>query len=118
VALPALLQAVELLGPDADRIAPVLITVDPANDTPQALARNLPHWSPRLTGLTGTEAALAEVRGQFQVEAEHLATGPDGAPIIAHGSFVYLVGADGELKTLLPPILSPERMAELMRKYL
>jgi hypothetical protein len=34
------------------------------------------------------------------------------------GGHVYLVGRDGVVKSLLPPILSPERMAELMRKYL
>ena len=117
-ALPALAAALDLLGPDGAEIAPILITVDPARDTPAAMAESLPRYSPRLIGLTGSEAALAQARAAFQVEAAQVATSPDGAPIYAHGSFIYLVGRDGAVKTLLPPILSPERMAELMCKYL
>jgi protein SCO1/2 len=95
----------------------MLITIDPERDTPEAMARRLPDYHPRLIGLTGTEAALAEARAVFQVESKQVSTTPEGAPIYAHGSFIYLVGRDGEVKSVLPPILSPERMADLMRKY-
>jgi protein SCO1/2 len=118
VALPSLAAALDLLGPEGAEIAPILITVDPARDTPAAMARRLAQVHPRLIGLTGSEAALAEVRAVFQVEAKQVAETPEGAPLYAHGSFIYLVGRDGVVKSLLPPILSPERMAELMRKYL
>jgi protein SCO1/2 len=118
VALPSLAAALDLLGPDGAEIAPILITVDPARDTPEAMARRLAEYHPRLIGLTGSEAALAEARAVFQVEASQVAETPDGAPLYAHGSFIYLVGRDGVVKSLLPPILSPERIAELMRKYL
>ena len=118
VALPGLAAALDLLGPEGAEIAPILITVDPARDTPEAMARRLAQYHPRLIGLTGSEAALAEARAVFQVEARQVAETPEGAPLFAHGSFIYLVGRDGVVKTLLPPILSPERMAELMRKYL
>lgn len=118
VALPSLAAALDILGPEGAAIAPVLITVDPARDTPEAMARRLPDYHPRLIGLTGTESALAEARAVFQVDAAQVSETPEGGAIYAHGSFVYLVGRDGQVKTLLPPILSPERMAELMRKYL
>jgi len=118
VALPSLAAALDLLGPEGAEIAPILITVDPARDTPAAMARRLAQTHPRLIGLTGSEAALAEARAVFQVEARQVAETPEGAPLYAHGSFIYLVGRDGVVKSLLPPILSPERMAELMRKYL
>ncbi len=118
VALPSLAAALDLLGPEGADIAPILITVDPARDTPAAMARRLAQYHPRLIGLTGSEAALAEARAVFQVEARQVAETPEGAPLYAHGSFIYLVGRDGVVKSLLPPILSPERMAELMRKYL
>ncbi len=118
VALPSLAAALDLLGPEGAGIAPVLITVDPARDTPEAMARRLAQYHPRLIGLTGSEAALAEARAVFQVEARQVAETPEGAPLYAHGSFIYLFGGDGALKSLLPPNLAPERMAELMRKYL
>jgi protein SCO1/2 len=118
VALPSLAAALDILGPEGSEIAPILITVDPARDTPQAMARRLPDYHPRLIGLTGSETALAEARAAFQVEAKQVAATPEGAPIYAHGSFIYLIGRDGAVKSILPPILAPERMAELMRKYL
>ena len=118
VALPAVAAALDILGPEGAKIVPIMITVDPARDTPDAMARKLPDYHPRLIGLTGSAAALAEARAVFQVEAKQVATAADGAPIFAHGSFIYLVGRDGEVKSLLPPILSPEQMARMMRKYL
>ncbi len=118
VALPSLAAALDLLGPDGAGIAPILITVDPARDTPEAMARRLAQTHPRLIGLTGSEAALAEARAVFQVETSQVAETPEGAPLYAHGSFIYLVGGEGVVKSLLRPILSPERMADLMRKYL
>jgi protein SCO1/2 len=118
VALPSLAAALDLLGDEGEAINPILITVDPARDTPQAMALKLPQYHPRLIGLTGSDAALASARAVFQIEASEVATTPEGAQIYAHGSFIYLVGRDGTVKSVLPPILSPERMAELMRKYL
>ncbi len=118
VALGYIAEALDILGPDGADIAPILITVDPSRDTPAAMAAALAKYTPRLIGLTGSEAALAEVRAVFQVEASQVAETPEGAPLYAHGSFVYLFGGDGAIKSLLPPNLAPERMAELMRKYL
>lgn len=118
VALPSMAEALRLMGPDADRLTAVMITVDPETDTPERLAAALPEWHEDMVGLTGSEAALAAVRERFQVEVTKVAEDPTGAPIYAHGSFVYVIGADGGLRSLLPPILSPERMAELMRKAL
>jgi protein SCO1 len=117
VALPRLGQALDLLGPSAAALAPILITVDPARDTPEAMRASLARWHPRLIGLTGSEAALAEARAAFQVEARKVFDGPEG-PVYAHGSFIYLVGPDGRVLTLLPPILGPERMAEVIAGYL
>jgi len=118
VALPSMGAALDALGPDADRLTPILITIDPERDTPERLAEALPIWHDDMVGLTGSEAALTEVWARFRVEVIEVAIDPAGIPIFAHGSFVYLVGVDGEVKTVLPPILSPDRMAELMRKYL
>lgn len=118
VALPRLGAALDLLGDDADALVPLLITVDPDRDSPETMGPALAKWHPRLRGLTGSEDALAKARDAFQVQSEKVFDDPEGNPIYSHGSFIYLIGGDGKVLTLLPPILGPERMAEIIRSYL
>ncbi|MEM9146950.1 MAG: SCO family protein [Pseudomonadota bacterium] len=118
VALPMMGETLRRLGPDAAELTAVMITIDPDRDTPEALAAAMPRYHPALLGLTGSEGALADIRARFQIERSVVAREPDGAPIFAHGGFVYLIGPDGQVTAALPPILSPERMAELIRARL
>lgn len=118
VAMPRLGAALDLLGDKAERVAPLLITVDPEYDTVEAMGPALAKWHPKLIGLTGSEEALAAARKAFQVERSKVMDDPEGKPVYAHGSFIYLVGPDGKVLTLLPPILGPERMAEVIASYL
>lgn len=118
VALPRMAEALDILGDEGAPIQPVMITVDPERDTPEALAEAMPRWHPRFLGLTGDDDALTAAMETFQVEVQVVAHDPVGQPIYAHGSFIYLIGPDGTVKSVAPPILAPERIAELMRKHL
>lgn len=118
VALPRLGEALDLLGEDANALSPLLITVDPARDTPERMGPALARWHPKLRGLTGSEGALAAARQAFQVQSEKVFDDLEGNPVYSHGSFIYLIGGDGKVLTLLPPILGPERMAEIIQSYL
>ena len=118
VALPRLGQALDLLGDKVDDLAPLLITVDPDRDTVAEIGPALAKWHPKLRGLTGSEDALAMARDAFQVDSELVGEDAEGRPIYSHGSFIYLIGGDGKVLTLLPPILGPERMAQILKSYL
>lgn len=118
VALPRLGQALDLLGDRINDLTPLMITVDPARDTPARIGPALAKWHPKLRGLTGSEAALADARKAFQVQTSIVGEDVEGNPIYAHGSFIYLLDGDGKVLTLLPPILGPERMAEILTGYL
>ena len=117
-ALPRMAAALDLLGADVDKVAPLMITIDPKLDTPETLAENLPRIHPRLSGLTGSEAALAAARKAFGVQADLQFVDPEYGPIYAHGSFIYLVDGEGRVVSLLPPVLGPEQMAEIIHKHL
>ena len=118
VALPRMAAALDILGDKAGALQPIMITVDPVNDTPEALAEAMPKVHPRLLGLTGSEAELAAARAAFQVEAKKLHEMIDGTPIYSHGSFIYLLDGDAKVLTVLPPILGEDRIAELILKYI
>jgi protein SCO1/2 len=109
--LAALASAVDELGPQADRVQPVFISVDPARDTPEVMRAYVAAVSPRLVGLTGTPAQLRDVERAYRVSAA--ARGPS----IEHGSVLYLLGPDGRF---IAPIradeTAPEIAAELRRR--
>ena len=118
VGLRTMTDATDLLGQRAERVQPVLITVDPEYDTPEVLAAQVPKIHPRLIGLTGTPNALAEVRRAYKVDARPLARSREGTTIFSHGTFVYLMGPDGALLAVLPPIMDSKTMAETIGRYL
>lgn len=115
-ALPTMGQVVDALG--ADRLTPVMITVDPANDTADAMADSLGQHHPRFVGLTGDDASLDAAYAAFGVEREYLFTGPDGIDVYSHGSFLYLLSPGGETLTAIPPVLSPDETAAIVARYL
>lgn len=119
VDLPVLAQALDALGPLAEKIAPLFISVDPANDTPAVLAAYVANFHPRLIGLSGSEAEIASVAKAYRVHRRKLtqAHHGHGEYTIDHGSLTYLMGPDGQFLTLLPHQTAPERMAAVLRKY-
>ena len=72
----------------------------------------------RLIGLTGTPEQLAAAAKAYRVESKTVGTSWKGDPIIAHGSYIFLMGPDGGFATLLPPVLDAEAMAETIGRYL
>jgi protein SCO1 len=45
-------------------------------------------------------------------------TGPEKGAIYSHGTFIYLLDAQGKVLTLLPPILHADRVAKIVQGYL
>lgn len=118
VDLAAIAQALDALGPLAERIAPLFVSVDPA-DTPATMAAHVANFHPRLIGLSGGEAEIASVAKAYKVHRRKLtqAQHGHGEYTIDHGSLTYLMGPDGRFLTLLPHRTTPERMAEVLRNY-
>lgn len=118
-ALPLMADTIDLLGDDGqEKLVPLMITVDPENDTPDFMRKKLAEYHPSLIGMTGSDGALADVRTKFQIRVEDVGEDIDGNPIFNHGSFIYLLGPDGKFQTLVPPILEPKQMAKVIKKYL
>ncbi|NJM81395.1 MAG: SCO family protein [Tabrizicola sp.] len=117
VALPQMAEIEAALDRKGIALTPVMITVDPARDTVKTLAEPLARLSPDFIGLTGEDAALASAYKAFSIENTVVFEDPAGGKIYAHGSFLYLLDSEGRLLTVLPPILSTERMVEVIEGY-
>ncbi len=117
VGLGRMAKALDELGPQADRVQPIFITVDPDNDTPEVIAAHVRKIHPRMIGLTGTKTELQAVARAYNVETKLLSKIGDKEPIYAHGSFIFLMKPDGKFATLFPPVLGPEAIAASVRRY-
>jgi protein SCO1/2 len=118
VALRTMLDAVDLLTEDGKRLQPILITVDPEGEPPEVLRPAVEKLHPRLLGLTGTSQQIADVQKAFSVKSELVGYNLKGKAVLAHGSYIYLMGPDGNFLTLLPPILDAPTMAAKLKAYL
>lgn len=118
VALRRIAAALDGLGDRADRLQPAMITVDPERDTLEVMRRELPKLHPRMLGLTGSESSLAEAYRAFSLKPYTVGLDPEGDAVLSHSSYAYLMGLEGELLTLIPPILGPERIAEIISSYI
>ncbi|WP_298839121.1 SCO family protein [uncultured Roseobacter sp.] len=117
-ALPAMAGVVDTLAEDGISVTPVMITVAPDQDRVGTMGAPLAEIHPDFVGLTGEPEALKSAWDAFSVEVEPLFQDPEYGWIYSHGSFVHLLDADGRLLTLLPPVLSVDETATILRTYL
>jgi protein SCO1 len=88
------------LGPDADRLKAVFVTVDAARDTPEHLRTYLASFDARIIGLTGSEAQIAEAAKGWDAHYNQF-TESDGSITIVHSAHVYLMDAANHLAATL-----------------
>jgi protein SCO1/2 len=98
--LQVLRQATHELGPDASDLRVVLVSVDPARDTPAAMQAFLEPFGPGFLGLTGEPADLRKVADGFGAVYFNGMPRPAGGYDVEHTSQVYLVDRDGRLRAI------------------
>jgi len=110
-ALNAISAALAELGPEALKIQPIFVTVDPERDTPQILAQYVKNFDPRLIALFGSPAEIAAVAKEYRVYyvVQPLGNGEYG---IDHSSFIYLVNPKGQVVELLTGDVPGHRIAD------
>lgn len=118
--LTGMAAALDTLGPLTDKLQPLLITVDPGRDTVAVLREYAGAFHPSLLGLTGSEAEVAAVARAYRVHRRVFRL--EGAAkkdyLVDHSSLAYLMGPDGKFVTMFPHGTTPERMVDVLRKYL
>lgn len=114
---PMMAEVVDTVKDRGIDVTPVLITVDPSRDTVETMAEPLASFHPDFVGLTGSKAELQIAYDAYSIEKEEVFFDPEYGPVYAHGSFVYLLDADGKFLTLVPPILGPDQAATIIEKY-
>jgi cytochrome oxidase Cu insertion factor (SCO1/SenC/PrrC family) len=106
------------LGPLADRVAPLFITVDPAHDTPSRLTSYLENFDVRIIGLTGSDEQIAAVAKAYRVYYSPDQNEQSGADLINHSTFLYLMNPNGKLAALFPQDVTADKLTAALRARL
>jgi protein SCO1/2 len=100
----------------AARTQPMFITIDPARDTPKIVGEFAGAFSPRLLGLTGSEAQVAGAVQAFKVYRAKGAETPGGY-LMDHSRISYLMGPGGEPISMLPTDQGADAVAAELAKW-
>ena len=108
-------EALDRFDPEAKRVQPIFITVDPEHDTPDRLRKYITAFSPHLVGLTGTSRQLDSVERMFHVVVEPDQVG--GRNGLDHSAVIYLLGPEGNFLTPIPADASRTVMQSTLRRF-
>lgn len=115
--LPQMAEVDQSLKARSIGLTPILITIDPKRDTVATLGQSLVKYGTKFVGLTGSDADLKAAYKAFSIENSAVYEDPFYGPVYAHGSFLYLLNANGGVLTVIPPILSTDRVIDLIATY-
>jgi protein SCO1 len=120
---PAELQvmsaALDALGPKADGVVPIFITLDPERDTQAAMGAYVKNFGQRFVGLTGSSEQVAAAAKAYRVAYSKFQQDKSRSDYsIDHSALVYLMGKDGEYITHFAYDTPASQMTEILRRYL
>lgn len=109
-------EVLEKLGPDADKVNALFITVDPERDSPAALKAYLSSFNPGLKALSGDEAAIAKVAKAYRVYYRKVPL-DQGGYTMDHTALVYLMDKTGAFVAPFSLKRTAEAAAADLRRY-
>ena len=123
LALQNMTQALEMAGPVAEDVLPVLITIDPERDTPEVLASYMTHFSPRFLALTGTPEQVQAAERSYRVyaaksQATDKSSDDGGNYLMDHTGYIYLMDRTGQYVANFQKDATPADIAARLRREL
>ncbi|AUL17634.1 SCO family protein [Bordetella bronchiseptica] len=116
--LAELSQVMKQLGPDADRVQVLLVTVDPERDTPEILKQYVTTFDPRFLGLTGTPEQIKQAAASFKAYYAKVPTQDGANYTMDHTAAFYLFDGKGESRVLATNTAGVEALAHDIKALL
>ena len=101
-----------------EQVRTVFISVDPDRDKPELLKDYVEYFGINAIGLTGTKAEIDKVVKAYQAHYLKIPGETGDWYSINHTTTVYLHDKQGKVRHLFLYDDTPERLAEVLRKYL
>ncbi|MFZ6648789.1 SCO family protein [Undibacterium sp. TJN25] len=89
------------LGPDADKVQVLFVTIDPERDTQALLANYVPAFDPRFLGLYGDKAATEKVAKEFKVFYQKVPGKTQDSYTMDHTAGSYVFDPQGRIRLFL-----------------
>ena len=109
--LGTIARALDRLGPDGDRVQPLFITVDPERDSAETLRNYVALFHPRLIGLTGTPAQIADAARAYKVYYQKIEGGAPGSYTIDHTAFFFATDDKGAVVKVFNRDIASDKLA-------
>ncbi len=90
------------LGPQAEHVTPIFISLDPKRDSPEVLANYLSYFDADFIGLTGSKAEIDRVTSQYKVFYRLIGDTNNLRYRVDHSTNLYIVDKRGRLVRIIP----------------
>jgi protein SCO1/2 len=92
---------IKKLGPKAEKLNYVFVSIDPERDTAALMHTYLSSFDKHIRGFTGTVAQVAKIAKEYRVYYKKIPT-DDGGYTMDHSAVIYLMSSEQKLVTVLP----------------
>ena len=110
--------ALKQLGPDAQRVQVLFVTLDPDRDTSAVLGQYVPSFNPTFLGLRGDTSATAEMAKRFKVFAQKHETGGGSGYTLDHSASSFIFDPTGKPRLLVSFGHGPQAVAHDLKLLL
>ena len=117
--LNSISEALSELGPLADHVSVLFITIDPERDTREVLANYVKSFDRHIVGLTGTAAQVAAAANAYGVYyARYKVEGAPDGYLMDHTSIVFVMDEEGRFVATFTQETPAAQMADRLRKLI
>jgi protein SCO1/2 len=113
-----LASVMQKLGPQADQVQVLFITLDPERDTQQLLAQYVPAFDKRFLGLRGTPEQTAQTAKEFKVYYAKVPGADPKTYTIDHTAGSYVFDRDGHVRLFIRSGQGPDSVAHDIKQLL
>ncbi len=96
----------------------VMVTVDPARDTPEVMGRYVAHFDSSFIGVSGTPAEVEPVLRAWAVPVEREDPDASGSYFVSHPAGVNVLDATGRLRLLITSRMTVDDIAHDLQKLI
>ena len=94
-------EAFHKMGPLADRVRMLFVSVDPARDSPKTLGTYVHAFGPHIVGLTGTKSELTALTKRYRVVYRYGKKDSDGNYPVYHSAAIFAFDPKGHVQLVM-----------------